>query len=83
MSRSERREAARPAPPTGPDGAIPVALMTLSGVVKTSRGFAVCRAVLRPDGTVERIELLGPSQARKEFIAGQHIKVAQLEALKA
>lgn len=82
MSRTSRREESKPEPLVGPDGGTPTAPMVLSGVVKTSRGYAVALATLRADGTVERVELKG-SQAFKQYVAAQHKNIVLAEALKA
>jgi hypothetical protein len=64
------------------DGATPTAPMRLSGLVRTSRGFAVARVVLRPDGTVESLEL-GPSQSQREYVAMQHKRLVVRDAINA
>jgi hypothetical protein len=68
--------------PRGRDGAIPVASMVLSGIVRTSKGFAVCLARLRADGTVENVEL-GRSQVFKEHVAAEHKPLVVQAAQKA
>jgi len=69
------------APPlVGPDGATAAAPLVLSGVVKTSKGYAVARATLKPDGTVEAVSLM-PSQAFKQYVAAQHKRIVLAEAL--
>lgn len=44
---------------------------TLSGIVRTTGGYAVARVELAPDGSVVRI-VVGPSQANKAFVAIEH-----------
>lgn len=44
---------------------------TLTGIVRTTRGYAVARIELAPDGAVVRI-VVGPSQANKAFVAIEH-----------
>jgi hypothetical protein len=64
------------------DSATPTAPMCLSGIVRTSGGFAVARVVLRPDGTVESFDL-GPSQAQREYVAMLHKRLVVRDALNA
>lgn len=56
----------------GPDGARPTKVMTLTGVVRTSRGFAVAYASIELDGTLT--VRLGYSQSEKQFVAHEHAK---------
>lgn len=64
---------ARPRPPTAIDGGTPIGPMTLSGVVKTTRGYAVATATFDADGnaTVK----LGNSQAYPEHVAAEHKRI--------
>ncbi len=78
MSRSSRREEREPT--VGPDGATPVGPMTLTGVVKTSKGFAVATAVF--DGDSVKVTLAG-SQAFRQFVDAQHKRAVVAQALKA
>lgn len=64
-----------------PDGATPVGDMTLSGVVKTSKGYAVATATIAPDGSAT--VRLSHSQSSKEFVAAQQKRTAQVLAVKA
>ena len=57
----------------GPDGASPVGAMTLTGLVRTSRGYAVASLVVEPDGT--QAFRLGNSQVYPEHIAAEHKKM--------
>ena len=66
----------------GPDGASPTAPLSLTGVVKTSRGFAVARATFAPDGSLIGVELQR-SQAFKQYVAAEHKRLVVSEALKA
>lgn len=56
----------------GPDGAKPTRPMTLTGVVRTSKGFAVAQASIALDGTLT--VKLGYSQSEKQFVAHEHAK---------
>ncbi len=61
-------------PGNAPDGATPVGTMTLSGVVRTTRGYAVAIASLGEDGSM--VVTLGNSQVYPEHIASEHKRVA-------
>lgn len=78
MSRPRKEAAAL----VGPDGASPSGPIEISGITKTSLGYAVVRAVLKPDGSVESVSMTA-SQAFKEHVASQHKRIALAEALKA
>lgn len=85
MSRSARRlelqDETAPAP-TGPDGAKPTATMVLTGLVRTSHGYAVAIEEIGADG--QRLSLrLGRSQAIKNFVAQEHKRVLVAAAQKA
>lgn len=56
----------------GLDGAKPTRPMTLTGVVRTSKGFAVAVATFGLDGTL--VVKLGNSQSEKQFVAHEHAK---------
>lgn len=81
-----RSDAPAPAPQqtavktVSPDGATVVKEMILTGLVKTTKGYAVATVVLRPTGEVVSCAL-GHSQAYKEFVALEHsrlvLKLAQ------
>ena len=57
-------------PGESPDDATPVGSMTLSGLVRTTKGFAVAVATFKADGglTVR----LGPSQTDRPSVAREH-----------
>lgn len=74
MSRKESR------PAKGPDLAVPVAKMFLSGIVKTSKGYAVATAAINSDGTVDSIAL-GRSQLDIRFVAKEHQRGLYMAAL--
>lgn len=65
----------------GPDGAEPTKAMVLTGVVKTSKGYAVATAVVDREGVAKLS--LGTSQAYKEFVAREHKRLALAATLKA
>lgn len=69
-------------PPVGPDDAFPVKSMALSGVVRTSKGYAVAVVTLSPDGEVLSLTL-GRSQVGKQYVAAEHKNVMVAEALRA
>lgn len=62
-----------------PDGVNVVRPMTLSGIVRTTRGFAVATVELAADGSVLSVKL-GNSQSEKQFVAGEHVKMLPLLA---
>ncbi len=64
-----------------PDGAAPHGEMTLTGVVRTTKGYAVAVGHVLKDGTVTIT--LGTSQSHKEFVALEHKRIALRETLKA
>jgi hypothetical protein len=66
--------------PDSLDGATPVGPMVLTGVVRTTKGYAVARAVVK-DGAA--VVTLGHSQTHKEFVAMEHKKVLIAATLKA
>lgn len=66
----------------GPDGATVIAPMRLTGVVRTSKGFAVAQVTFGPDGAVISAAL-GRSQALKEFVALEHKRILVLATQKA
>lgn len=53
------------------DSATVMKPMVLTGLVRTSRGYAVATAVLEPDGTARSVKL-GHSQAYKSPVALEH-----------
>lgn len=57
----------------GPDGATLTGPVTLTGVVRTSKGYAVARAVVSPDGTAAIT--LGVSQVYREHVAHEHSRM--------
>ena len=79
MSRSSRREDREVV--AGPDGATPVGPMTTSGVVKTTKGYAVATVTVDEDGSLS--VKLARSQAFKQYIAAEHKRQAVAEALRA
>lgn len=81
MSAAARAARAKATPATGPDGGTPTGDMELSGVVRTSRGYAVAQALVKADGSVT--VTLGPSQAYPEHVAHEHKRVAVNAALRA
>ena len=68
---SRPRNQPPPATIQSPDNAAVTKPMVLTGLVRTSRGFAVATATLEPDGTVRSVRL-GHSQAFKTFVAMEH-----------
>lgn len=66
----------------GPDEAYPVGNFELTGVIKTSRGFAVATITLSREGRVVEMKL-GRSQTYKEFIALEHREVARAASQRA
>lgn len=66
--------------PTGPEGATLARDATLTGVVRTSKGFAVVRLVLTPGGAVKSCRV-GRSQAQIDFIAAEHKNMLVMDAL--
>lgn len=74
----------KPAPkprPVGPDGATLVGDGTLTGVVKTSKGYALMTAEVAPDGSV--VLTVSGSQAFKQFVVTQQKRAAFAGAMKA
>lgn len=67
--------------PTGVDGATLVGGGTLTGVVKTTRGYALATATVMPDGTT--VVTLGNSQAFKQFVVEQQKRAGLAGAMKA
>lgn len=65
----------------GPDGATPTGAMTLSGVVKTTKGHAVATVTIAPDGS--HAVKLGVSHAFKEFAAREHRGLSQTQTVRA
>lgn len=64
--------------PRGADDATPVGSMTLSGVIRTTKGYALATAVFSPDGSLTSLAL-GISQAYphgKPHIAREHVRLA-------
>ena len=57
-------------PGIGPDGATPLGEMRLSGVVRTSGGYAVVTVDISADGGMA--VKLGPSQRVLEFVCAEH-----------
>ncbi len=80
MSKGIRKTLESP-PLEGPDGATPAAQMTLTGVVKTSKGYAVAVATIAKDGTVAL--KLRSSQSMREFVALEHKRLAHAATLRA
>lgn len=85
MSRASRQklaappeEAATPPAPEAPSKSVsvPVGTMRLSGVVKTTNGFAVASVELtRDEWELISSKRLGRSQAWPNFVADEHRKV--------
>jgi hypothetical protein len=67
--------------PQSLDGAEPAGTMVLTGVVRTTKGYAVARAVIARDGNVT--VTLGHSQTHKEFVAIEHKRSLTAATLKA
>jgi hypothetical protein len=65
----------------GPDGAVPSGPLTLTGVVKTTKGYAVALVELSPSGAVLSATLRG-SQTFPEHVAREHQRIAVNETLK-
>lgn len=65
----------------GPDGATPVGTMRLTGVIRTTRGYAVAQETVDADGA--RSLVIGPSQAFPEHVASEHKRVVVNATLKA
>jgi hypothetical protein len=53
----------------------------LTGVVRTTKGYAVARVELGPDGSLIQA-WLGPSQANKVFVAQEHHRMLAPLAVK-
>lgn len=66
----------------GPDGATPSSTMDVSGVVKTTKGYAVCSVKMAADGSVLSVSL-SDSQAYKQHVAMIAKRVQLDAALKA
>lgn len=66
---------------TSPDAAKPVGAMTLVGVVKTTKGYAVATVKLDEEGAVTSVTL-GGSQFYKEHVAREQ-KGAMVAAVQA
>ena len=69
---------------SAPDGATLVSAMTLTGIVKTSKGVAVLTAQLGPDGAVKSLKLGNSQDARfgKPFVAEEHKRMLASLAVK-
>ncbi len=65
-----------------PDGATLKGNATVTGLVKTSRGYATAIVELAPDGTTVAVRL-GLSQAEKRFVAIEHKREVVKAALRA
>ncbi len=81
MSKASVRRAVETVPIEGPDGATPMTQMTLTGVVRTSKGFAVAVATITRDGAVTL--KLRSSQSMREFVALEHKRLAHAATLRA
>lgn len=79
MSRRGAPLPPRPAAPAAPllkSDSVPVGMMRLSGIVKTSNGFAVASVELSAaEWAALASKKLGKSQAFKEFVAREHREV--------
>ncbi len=64
---------------TSPDGAEPTKPMVLMAPVRTTKGYAVAKAIVAPDGSLISISL-GHSQEFKQFIALEHHKALAVAA---
>lgn len=69
-------------PVTGVDGATAKGAMTVTGVIRTTKGFAVAEVVLSPTGDVLTIHV-GVSQTERHFIALEHKRVAVAATVRA
>lgn len=65
----------------GEDGGALVGNATLTGVVKTTKGYAVATVYVSADGGIKAV--LGKSQAFKEFVAQEQKRAAAAGASKA
>lgn len=65
--------------PSGPEGATLTKDATVTGVVRTSKGFAVARVVISPNGAVKSVRL-GLSQAERRFVAMEHARTLAQDA---
>ncbi len=63
------------------DDAKPAAPMVLTGLVKTSKGYAVAVATFEADGSLQSLEV-GPSQANKVYVAMKHQRMLAPMAVK-
>lgn len=66
-----RRSMEWPEKPVAVATVVPLGDMVLSGIVKTSRGYAVATAVISDAGELLSWKL-GNSQAYKQFVAVEH-----------
>lgn len=55
------------------DNATPKGPMTLTGIVRTTRGYAVAIATLDAEGNVQTVKL-GHSQTERQFVAQEHAR---------
>lgn len=69
-NRAPQSHASVPAEVVGPDGAKLLGPMTLSGVVRTTKGFSVAVETIDKDGN--RTVRLGISQTERQFVALEH-----------
>jgi hypothetical protein len=65
----------------GPDDATPMGDMVMFGMVKTTKGFAVCTATVSADGST-RLALSG-SQSFREYVAAELKRKTLAQALRA
>lgn len=79
MSR-DRKNTTR-APLTLVDDAALKGNATLTGIVKTTKGYAVAMVELAPDGSLITA-FVGPSQANKVFVAKEHHRMLAPLAVK-
>lgn len=79
MSR-DRKHIAR-APVTLADEAALNGSATLTGLVKTTKGYAVAIAEFSPDGSLAQL-VIGPSQANKIYAAKEHQRMLAPLAVK-
>ena len=72
----------KPVRVTSPDGAELKGNATVTGLVKTTKGFATAIVELTPDGSAVSVKLL-LSQTEKRFVAIEHKREVMRAALRA
>ena len=76
------RQLPKPVRVTSPDGAELKGNATVTGLVKTTKGFATAIVELSPDGAVVSVRLL-LSQSEKRFVAMEHKREVVKAAMRA